>query len=112
MTVKATRLIAGSALTNGLVTYYTAPVQTSAVIKSATADNTGTTAVLLTVHVVPPAGSTSAATEVISSKSIAGLETYNCPELLNQVLPPGYLLQAKADTGAVVGFSASGVEIN
>jgi hypothetical protein len=108
MTTTAKRLVAGSVLTGSAVTYYTAPTATRAIPRSAQLVNTTASAVSCTVYVVPSGGTAGAANTVISGKSIAAGETYNCPELVNQVLEPGSTLQA---LGNGVTLAVSGVEI-
>lgn len=108
MTTTAKRLVSGSQLTGSAATYYTAPTLTKTIIKSAQLTNTTAGAVACTVYLVPSAGTAGATNTVISARSIAAGETYNCPELVNAVLEAGGTIQA---LGLNVTLTASGAEI-
>lgn len=107
MTTTPRRLVAGSQLAAAAAALYTAPALTRAVVRSAQLVNTTAGAVACTLYVVPSGGAPGAANAVISARSIAPGETYNCPELVNQVIEPGASLQG---LGLNVTFNASGVE--
>lgn len=111
MTIKVSRLVPGSQLTNANVTYYTTPANTSAVVKRAVFCNTTGTAATITVNVVPSAGAVSAANEVIAALSIAAGVTYVSPELAGMTLGPGDTIQAQSGTGAAITFIASGITV-
>lgn len=106
MTTTAKRIIPGSVLTGSASTYYTAP--SKAVVKSLTITNTTAAAVTATVYVVPLAGTAGASNCAINARPIAANETYNCPELVNQVIETGGMIQA---FGSGMTIMASGVEI-
>lgn len=108
MTTTAKRLVPGSALTGAAATYYTAPALTRAVTRSAQLTNTTAGVVACTVYVVPSGGTAGATNTVISARSIAAGETYNCPELVNQVVETGGTIQA---LGNGVTLTVSGIEI-
>ena len=108
MTTTAKRLVYGAVMTGSAAVYYTAGATTKAVIKSATITNTTAGAVPATVHIVPVAGTAGAATAAISLRSVAANETYNCPELVNQVIEAGGMVQA---LGSGLTLMMSGVEI-
>ena len=103
------RLVAGAALTNTLVTYYTttAPVS-SATTKQLLLCNTDTVARTFTMNVIPPAGAASVSNTLFSAVTIQPGETKVFG--LTDVMPVGYFLQAKADAGAVVSMTISGME--
>lgn len=108
MTTTAKRLVPGSALTGSAATYYTAPTLTRAVTKSAQLTNTTAGAVACTVYIVPSGGAAGATNTVISARSVAAGETYNCPEMINQVIEAGGTIQA---LGNGVTLTVSGIEI-
>ncbi|MGE5650950.1 MAG: hypothetical protein ACM34A_12205 [Bacillota bacterium] len=108
MTTTAKRLVPGSALTAVAATYYTAPALTKAVVKSAQLTNTTAGAVACTVYAVPSGGTASATNTVISARSVSAGETYNCPELINQVIETGGTIQS---LGNGVTLTVSGIEI-
>jgi len=109
MTTTARRLVAGSALTAAAAVYYTAPSNTNTIIKAASICNTTAGAVLATVYLVPSGGVAGATNAIINNLSIAANVTYTCPELVNQVIPPGATLQA---FGLALTLIASGIEIS
>lgn len=108
MSTTAKRFVPGSVMTATAATYYTAPTATKGVIKAAAIVNTSAAAVQATVHIVPAAGTVGAATTVIGGRPVAPLESYPCPELINQVLEAGDTLQA---LGNGLTLIVSGVEI-
>ena len=85
----------GGQLTGSAATYGTVVAAlTKRVIKSATLTNTTGAPVACTVYLVPSGGTAGATNTVISARSIAAGETYNCPELVNQGLGPSGFVQA------------------
>ena len=112
MTIVAKRLVEGVELTNADVTQYTSPALTKTVIKAANVVNRTAGAVSITVNLVPSGGAVANANLVISALSIPAGQSYQCPELINQVLEAGDFLSAKASAGASLDFTASGVQIS
>ena len=108
MTTKLLRLVPGSVLTAVAAVYYTAPAGTRAVVRSATLTNTTAGVVACTVYVVPSSGAVAAANTIVSARNLSIGETYNLPELVNQVIEPGSTIQA---LGLGVSFMASGAEV-
>lgn len=104
------RLIAGSALTDALVTYYTASTAYGAILNELMIVNTDAAVRTVTIHIVPLAGTAAVANIIISAESLQPGEqrVYG----LSTVIPLGSFIQAKSDAGAVVALSASGVEIS
>lgn len=98
--------LADAVLTASAVTYYTAPTATKAIIKAATLCNNSGGAVNVTLTLNPRTGGT--ARTLIDNRSIADQETYLCPELINQVVEAGGVIQAQ---GLNVELMISGVEI-
>lgn len=111
MTIRVSRLVPGSQLTNATATYYTTPASTSAVIKRADfCNNTGGT-ITFSAYVVPSGGTAVAGNQVISTYSIAANTTYVSPELAGMVLGPGETLQAIASANASVTITVSGITV-
>lgn len=104
------KLIAGSALTNALATYYTAATAYGAILKELMLVNTDTVARTVTVHIIPTAGTAGVPSTILSGETLQPGEqrVYS----LSSVIPNGSFIQALASTGAVVALSASGVEIS
>lgn len=94
MSTTPTVLVAGVAITGSAATYYTAPTGNRVTIKSASVTNTTAGVVALTLYRVPSGGAAGATNTVVSARSIAVNETYNCPELVNKVLHAGDTIQA------------------
>lgn len=90
-------VLTGAAVTQGPPV----PALTTRKIIAATLTNTTGAAVAATVHLVPSGGAAGAATTQISARTIAPGETYFCPELINQGLLAGGVVQA---LGAGVTF--------
>ena len=89
MTTTAKRLVPGSVMTAASVAYYTAPLSTRAVIKSASIVNTTAGTISATVSIAGAA----AANTLISARPVAAGETYTCPEMINHALGAGDTLQ-------------------
>lgn len=105
----AKRLVAGSALTAALATYYTVPASTTTIIKEIFICNTDTAARTFTANIVPSAGAAAVANQIFDALALQAGETkiYS----LSSVLPAGSFLQALASVAAVVSMNVSGVEI-
>ena len=102
------RIISGSQLTGSAATYYTAPANTSTVIKKLVLINTTAGAVACTIYLIPSGGSAGATNTLTISRSIGINETWSCPDAENMVLPTGGFIQA---LGLNVTIMASGIEI-
>jgi hypothetical protein len=96
------RLAAGAGLPTSLTTYYTVPAATKAVYTSVTFCNTSAS---LAVSVTLAVG----IFVVIQTRPLLPLETLVLQ--LNIAAPAGEILQASADTTALVHMIVSGVEI-
>lgn len=107
--ITAKRLVAGSALTAVLATYYTVPAATTTIIKEILFCNTDTAARTVAAHIIPSAGSALVANQIFQDTVLQAGETKIFS--LSQVLPAGSFLQALASVAAVVSITASGVEI-
>lgn len=105
MSTVPTVLVAGVQLTGAAVPYATGSTGNRTTIKSASVTNTTAGVVALTVYRVPSGGTAGASNTVISARSIAVGETYNCPELVNKVLHAGDTIQAM---GLNLSFDVSG----
>jgi hypothetical protein len=110
MAVNLKQFTAAQYLTTSAATYYTASNCTSRV-DNCTLTNTDILAIPVTVHIVPLAGSASAANMVISAKSLSAGECYTCPELVGKTIPPGAFVQALAGTASKVVMHMSGIEV-
>lgn len=104
-------LISPQRLTTSTATYYTSTNLTTRVDKF-TVTNTTAGAVTVTIYLVPSAGTADDGTTITSAKSIQGGETWNCPDMVGQVLGLGGTIQAKASAATSLTVSAAGVTIS
>ena len=113
MTITAKQMVAPQQLTNVDALYYTAPPNTTGVIKRSTFTNTSAGAVTITANIVPAAGASSAANRVIDPQNtvLSAGQTYVAPELAGKTLPPGTMLRMLASQGGVITAAVDGVEI-
>jgi hypothetical protein len=89
---------------------YLSPTQTTAKIARAVFTNTSVSAVTITAGITT-GGALTAATTMISARSLAPGEAYVSPELAGAVLPAGSALRAFASATPGVTFTASGLTI-
>ena len=111
MAVTNKKLVEGSQLTTSAATYYTAPANTTTILKKVTVTNTTAGAVSLTMYLVPSGGSAGNANMITDAKAIAAGATYEVYEAENHVLMTGDFLQALASAGASLTLQASGIEV-
>lgn len=110
MTVTVKNLIPRKQAENAQTTQYTAN-NCKTIIDKFTATNVSGGAVTLSVNLVVSSGAADATNKVISGKSIAAGECYQCPELVGQTLEAGGFISTLAGTAAALVISASGREI-
>ncbi len=110
MAVTLKELIPAVQIAGSATTYYTA-TNCTARVDSFTVTNTDSGAVTLTIHIVPLAGSASAANKIISAKSLAAGECYVCPEIVGKSLSAGAFIQALASSASKLTLHASGIEV-
>lgn len=103
------RLVAGSALTGALATYYTAASAYGAIVKELVFINTDGVAHQVTAHIIPLAGSAGVPTKIFDELLQPGQRWVDS---CSAVVPLGSFIQASAAAGAVVTFNASGLEIS
>lgn len=109
-TVTIVQLVAPQQLTNVDAAIYTAPSQTLAKIGRAVFTNTTGGAVTITVGITT-GGATTAATTLISARSLAAGEAYVSPELAGQAIPAGSQLRASASANASITVAVSGLTV-
>ena len=105
------RLIEAQQLSGAAATYYTATNVTTRIDKMTLTNTTGG-AITATVYKIKSGGSATAANTIISAKSLAAGETYNCPEMIGQVLSSLDFIQALASAGTSITISVGGVEFS
>lgn len=90
--------------------YYTAPANTSVVIKKVTVANVGSVAAKVTLYLVPSAGSPPSG-NVTPSGAVAPGKTLELYEAEGHVLNPGDSIQAASDAAATLSLRVSGIEV-
>lgn len=113
MTITAKQMVAPQQLTAADALYYTAPANTTSVIKRASFTNTSAGAVTITANIVPPAGASAASNRVIDPQIavLSAGQTYVAPELAGKTMPAGTMLRMLASAGASITAAVDGVEI-
>lgn len=103
------RLIAGSALTSSLATYYTSGATYGAILNELELINTDTVERLVSVYIIPASGTAGVASKIFAETLQPG---QRWRDERSSVIPVGFFIQAIAAAGAVVTINASGVEIS
>lgn len=110
MTVTIKTIIPAKQAENSQTTQYTA-TNCKTIIDKFTVTNTTGGAVAFTVNLITIAGSASASNTIISAKSIAAGECYQCPELVGQALEAGGFISTLAGAATSLTIRANGREI-
>jgi len=111
-TIVPKALFEGTALTTSNVDLYTSPTNVKTSIQSANLVNTTAGAVIAYVYLIESGGTASAANAAICALSLGGNATYQCPELVNQVMESGDKITAHASANASISFRASGAQVS
>ena len=110
MAITVRNIIPRKQAENSQTAQYTA-INCKTVIDKFTVTNTSGAPVTFSVSLVAVGGTASAANTVLSSKSVAVNETYNCPEIVGQSLEAGGFISTLAGAGTSLTISATGREI-
>lgn len=89
---------------------YTA-VGVKARIHKFTLTNQDATARAVSVNLIPSGGSADASNLIVKSRNILPGQTYECPELVGQLLEAGGKISTIAPSGSSVTCRANGIEI-
>ena len=109
MAITPISLVPPQALISTIKTYYTATMRTR--IDKVTFTNTdGGSANTVSTYIVPTGKTATSNTQISVTHSIAPTETWNCPDLIGQILETGTTLQAAG--AAAVTISVAGVLIS
>lgn len=103
-------LIAPQQVANATTTYYTSTGLKTRIDKL-TVTNPTATARSITIYLVPSAGSANDGTTIVKDKVINAGETWNCPDVVGQILAAGGTIQAVASAATALTISAAGVQI-
>lgn len=110
MATQAIVLIESKTLESSQTDQYTA-VGVKARIDKFTLTNQDTVSRAVSVNLIPSGGSAAASNLVLKSKTILPGQTYECPELVGQLLAAGGKISTIAPAGSSVTCRANGVEI-
>lgn len=111
MATVSTKTITSAQLTTGNVAYLTVPVNSSAVLKKLTFTNSTGTAQTVTVYLVPSGGSPGVTNILISARTVAAGDTYDCFEAQGQTLQAAGTLQAKSDANSAITVNGSYAQV-
>jgi len=92
-------------------TLYTCPANTTARVLKCTVTNDTTTVVTINFNKVPSGGSVGVTNLILNTKSIGNKETYECPEVVGQVLDAADLISAIASVADQLTVALDVVEI-
>ena len=90
---------------------YTVPANTTARVLKCTVTNDTTTVVTISFNKVPSGGAVGADNLIMNLRPIGSQETYECPEVVGQILDAGDALSAIASVAAQLTVSLDVVEI-
>lgn len=114
MTVRAIPIVRNVQLPNAAAAQFTAPTNTTTIIKRAVFTNTSGGTRTVTAHVVPSGQALGNATMLINGQALAippgAGSSYVAPELAGVVLQPGDALQCFADAAAGVTLNVNGIQ--
>jgi hypothetical protein len=109
MAVQPVVLFPGTALTSGFVTLYTNPAGSgqslTKILKVTVYNSDASNSHWFSLSI----GTAGAATTCIVKRPLAPLETQDVPEIVNQLMASGEVLQMEADAGSVMAARGSGV---
>lgn len=89
---------------------YTA-VACKTIIDKFTVTNTNTTNVTFSTNLIPVGGTAGNSNLILRTRTIVPAETYQCPELVGQVLEAGGFISTLAGAATSLTITASGREI-
>ena len=92
-------------------TLYTCPANTSARVLKCTVTNDTTTVATISFNKVPSGGAVAVTNLIMNLKPIGNQETYECPEVVGQVLDAADVLSAIASIADQLTVSLDVVEI-
>jgi hypothetical protein len=110
MTVTVKLLVPPKHIEATQTTQYTA-VNCKTVIDKATITNTDTVNHTFSVNLVQPSGTAGNTNLIVDTRTVVPNETYNCPELVGQVLESGGFISTIASSATALTFRVSGREI-
>jgi hypothetical protein len=98
-------------LAGAAATLYTCPANTQARVLKCVATNDTTVADTATFYKVPSGGAAGVTNLIMNAKAIGDKESYECPEVVGQVLDAGDTIDALAGTADQITVALDVVEI-
>ena len=111
MATVSPKTITSAQLTTSAATYYLTPANTKAIIKKLTFTNSTATAQTVTVYLVPSGGTSGVTNILVSGRTVAPGETYECFEAQGQTFQAAGFLQAKSDAATAITINGAIAEI-
>lgn len=105
------RLIDGVEIANTSTLMYTAPSNTTVVVKSATVCETTDAAITLDLWIVESGGSAADANLLYNDLAVSAKATVDLSSLVNKVLQAGDMIYAQASTASALSLHLSGSEV-
>jgi len=109
MTIRVTNIIGRQHLEQSAVTLYTAR-NVFTIVDKLTLTNTSNIAQSVTIYLPNSGGTFGNNNAVLFQRGIAPTETYQCPEIVGQVILSGGTLVASASQGGTIVISGTGRE--
>ena len=112
MTTIVKTLVPGHFLHTSVSTHYTAPANTKAIPHNGTIANTASSvAHTFTLYLVDVGASEALKDVLVSSRVLAPLETYKCPELVGKTISATGTIRALCSSTSTLTFNVGGVEV-
>ena len=111
MAVIAKPLVQATTVGAGTSVFYTAPVNTTGVVKQISLTNQTTSAVTVSVWVTQTTAAPTATNIIINEKTLAPKEAWSAWPMVGQAITSGYSIQAQASAASAVTIRVSGLEI-
>ena len=111
MAITNKALVEGAQLATSATAEYTAPGNTTTILKKVTVTNTTSSAQTVTIYLVASGGSAGASNCITSAQTVAANAVYEAYECENHVLMTGDSIQALASAASSLTLRVSGIEI-
>ncbi len=111
MAIVPKQLVAPQQLTNAAATYITGVTIKTRIDKVTLCNPTGT-ARTVTIYIIPVGQAAGDAYTLTKAYAIPGNTTWNCPDLVGQIMAAGDFLQALASANTAITMMISGTEIS
>jgi hypothetical protein len=105
----AAKVLASIQLASGDNTVYTVPALSAVKIATAVLCNTTSSAVVVSVSVVPSGGTVNGTHKVVADYSLAAKDSTTLPELVGSMLDAGAYISVNAGTATAVNCILTGV---